>query len=190
MSPPPQTMPSSRPGEGGAYSSGTTRSSGTASRQQRQREAGAGNRAAAAGMVPPARAQKVLAAARRRLEEGHGMAGRPLRVQLTQPKRDQVGRLLGTSRRDARNERAAAAQVPDQRRRASPGRGGLAVVARPPGRRLGAAPSPGCRVREGLAVVLCRTVHSSFPWPPDHSTAAGWRSLRPIRWTEQVTFQR
>lgn len=39
--------------------------------------------------------EKVLAAARRRLEAGHGMAGRPLRVQLTQPERDQVGRLLG-----------------------------------------------------------------------------------------------
>jgi uncharacterized protein (TIGR02679 family) len=39
--------------------------------------------------------EKVLAAARRRLEAGHGMAGRPLRVQLTQPERDQVGRVLG-----------------------------------------------------------------------------------------------
>src|SRR5207247_4140141 len=40
---------------------------------------------------------KVLEATRRRLEAGHGMAGRPLRVSLTSAERDQVGRLLGTS---------------------------------------------------------------------------------------------
>lgn len=40
---------------------------------------------------------KVLEVARRRLEAGHGMAGRPLRVSLTGAERDQVGRLLGTS---------------------------------------------------------------------------------------------
>jgi hypothetical protein len=39
----------------------------------------------------------MLAAARRRLEAGHGMAGRPLRVSLSNSERDQVGRLLGTS---------------------------------------------------------------------------------------------
>jgi len=38
---------------------------------------------------------KVLEAARRRLEAGHGLAGRPLRVSLTAAERDQVGRLLG-----------------------------------------------------------------------------------------------
>jgi uncharacterized protein (TIGR02679 family) len=39
--------------------------------------------------------EKVLAAARRRLEAGHGLTGRPLRIPLTQPERDEVGRLLG-----------------------------------------------------------------------------------------------
>ena len=47
-----------------------------------------------AGLPGPA---KVLAAARQRLEAGHGMAGRPLRVPLTDAEREQVGRLLGTS---------------------------------------------------------------------------------------------
>ena len=46
-----------------------------------------------AGQPGPA---KVLAAARQRLEAGHGMAGRPLRVSLTAEERDQVGKLLGT----------------------------------------------------------------------------------------------
>ena len=40
---------------------------------------------------------KVLAAARQRLEAGHGMAGRPLQVSLTDSERKEVGRLLGTS---------------------------------------------------------------------------------------------
>jgi uncharacterized protein (TIGR02679 family) len=40
---------------------------------------------------------KVLAAARQRLEAGHGLAGRPLRVSLTADERDQVGKLLGTT---------------------------------------------------------------------------------------------
>lgn len=40
---------------------------------------------------------KVLAAARQRLEAGHGMAGRPLRVPLTDAERDDVGKLLGTT---------------------------------------------------------------------------------------------
>ncbi len=40
---------------------------------------------------------KVLAAARRRLEAGHAMTGRPMRVSLTGAERNQVGRLLGTS---------------------------------------------------------------------------------------------
>ncbi len=40
---------------------------------------------------------KVLAAARRRLEAGHAMTGRPVRVSLTEPERIQVGKLLGTS---------------------------------------------------------------------------------------------
>ena len=39
---------------------------------------------------------KVLAAARQRLEAGHGMAGSPMRVSLSGPERDQVGKLLGT----------------------------------------------------------------------------------------------
>jgi len=39
---------------------------------------------------------KVLAAARHRIEAGHSMAGRPLRVSLTTEERDQVGKLLGT----------------------------------------------------------------------------------------------
>lgn len=39
--------------------------------------------------------QKVLAAARRRLQAGHGLAGRPLSVQLTPSEREEVGRLLG-----------------------------------------------------------------------------------------------
>jgi uncharacterized protein (TIGR02679 family) len=39
---------------------------------------------------------KVLTAARQRLEAGHGMAGRPLRVSLAAEERDQVGKLLGT----------------------------------------------------------------------------------------------
>jgi hypothetical protein len=39
--------------------------------------------------------RKVLAAARGRLEAGHGMSGRPLRVPLTPAERDQVGNLLG-----------------------------------------------------------------------------------------------
>lgn len=39
---------------------------------------------------------KVLAAARLRLEAGHGMAGSPMRVSLTDAERDQVGKLLGT----------------------------------------------------------------------------------------------
>jgi uncharacterized protein (TIGR02679 family) len=39
---------------------------------------------------------KVLAAARQRLEAGHGMAGSPMRVSLTDAERDQVGKLLGT----------------------------------------------------------------------------------------------
>ena len=40
---------------------------------------------------------KVLAAARQRLEAGRAMTGSSLRVALTEPERDQVGRLLGTS---------------------------------------------------------------------------------------------
>ena len=40
---------------------------------------------------------KVLAAARRRLEAGHAMSGRPVRVSLTEAERVQVGKLLGTS---------------------------------------------------------------------------------------------
>jgi uncharacterized protein (TIGR02679 family) len=47
-----------------------------------------------ASMPGPA---KVLAAARQRLEAGHGMAGRPLRVSLAAAERDQVGKLLGTT---------------------------------------------------------------------------------------------
>jgi hypothetical protein len=39
--------------------------------------------------------EKVLAAARRRLEAGHGLAGSPLRVELTSAEREEVGRLLG-----------------------------------------------------------------------------------------------
>lgn len=40
---------------------------------------------------------KVLAAARRRLESGHGLSGRPLRVPLTAAERSDVGRLLGVT---------------------------------------------------------------------------------------------
>lgn len=40
---------------------------------------------------------KVLAKARRRLEEGHGANGGPLRVDLTTSEREDVGRLLGTA---------------------------------------------------------------------------------------------
>lgn len=39
---------------------------------------------------------KVLTAARQRIEAGHGMAGSPMRVSLTDAERDQVGKLLGT----------------------------------------------------------------------------------------------
>jgi uncharacterized protein (TIGR02679 family) len=39
--------------------------------------------------------QKVLAAARRRLQAGHGLAGSPLRADLTASEREEVGRLLG-----------------------------------------------------------------------------------------------
>ena len=39
--------------------------------------------------------QKVLAAARRRLQAGHGLAGSPLRADLTPSEREEVGRLLG-----------------------------------------------------------------------------------------------
>ena len=38
--------------------------------------------------------QKVLAAARRQLQAGHGLAGSPLRVDLTPNEREEVGRLL------------------------------------------------------------------------------------------------